>query len=61
MSHIMLSYNWKDQELVKKVYEKLVEGGVPCWMDIQGDMKVDLLTAIFGVQPQRTPQFCGVP
>ena len=46
MSHIMLSYNWNSQKLVKKIYTKLVDGGIPCWMDIQGGMKVNMMTAM---------------
>ena len=45
----MLSYNWDSQELVKKVFNKLVDGGIPCWMDIEGGMdkgKGDLMTAM---------------
>ncbi|CAJ1052585.1 uncharacterized protein LOC125883569 [Xyrichtys novacula] len=35
-SHIMLSYQWDDQALVKKVYDRLKEDGLPVWMDIEG-------------------------
>lgn len=32
----MLSYQWDDQALVKKVYNRLREDGFPVWMDIEG-------------------------
>ncbi|XP_074538690.1 uncharacterized protein LOC141800180 [Halichoeres trimaculatus] len=35
-SHIMLSYQWDDQALVKKIYDRLKEDGLPVWMDIEG-------------------------
>lgn len=35
-SHIMLSYQWDDQTLVKKVYDRLMENGFQVWMDIEG-------------------------
>ncbi|XP_072239795.1 uncharacterized protein [Leuresthes tenuis] len=35
-SHIMLSYQWDNQALVKKVYQRLKEAGLPVWMDIEG-------------------------
>lgn len=35
-SHVMLSYQWDDQELVKKIYRRLKEDGLPVWMDIEG-------------------------
>ncbi|XP_049423917.1 uncharacterized protein LOC125883569 [Epinephelus fuscoguttatus] len=35
-SHIMLSYQWDDQALVKKIYDRLREDGLPVWMDIEG-------------------------
>eukprot|EP00116_Pleurobrachia_bachei_P011264 sb/3471526/ len=34
--HIMLSYQWDSQELVKKVYAAIKEKGVNVWMDIEG-------------------------
>ncbi|XP_061840112.1 uncharacterized protein [Nerophis lumbriciformis] len=33
--HIMLSYQWDDQALVLKVYQRLREDGLPVWMDVQ--------------------------
>ncbi|XP_031158156.1 uncharacterized protein LOC116051742 isoform X2 [Sander lucioperca] len=35
-SHVMLSYQWDDQALVKKIYNRLKEDGLPVWMDIEG-------------------------
>ncbi|XP_071359866.1 uncharacterized protein [Trachinotus anak] len=35
-SHIMLSYQWDDQALVKKIYNRLKDDGLPVWMDIEG-------------------------
>ena len=34
----MLSYNWDHQDLVAGIYDRLTEAGIPCWMDIKGDM-----------------------
>uniref|UniRef100_A0A1I8GCP2 TIR domain-containing protein n=3 Tax=Macrostomum lignano TaxID=282301 RepID=A0A1I8GCP2_9PLAT len=38
MSHVMLSYQWDKQALVKKVYEALQSQGIAVWMDIHGGM-----------------------
>ncbi|CAL8331135.1 unnamed protein product [Lota lota] len=35
-AHIMLSYQWDDQALVKRIYDRLIEDGLPVWMDIEG-------------------------
>ncbi|XP_051241151.1 uncharacterized protein LOC127354893 [Dicentrarchus labrax] len=35
-SHIMLSYQWDDQALVKKIHDRLKDDGLPVWMDIEG-------------------------
>ncbi|XP_069545869.1 uncharacterized protein [Brachyistius frenatus] len=35
-SHIMLSYQWDDQALVKKIYNRLKDDGLPVWMDVKG-------------------------
>ncbi|XP_019130430.1 uncharacterized protein LOC109142154 [Larimichthys crocea] len=35
-AHIMLSYQWDDQALVKKIYDRLKDDGLPVWMDIEG-------------------------
>lgn len=32
----MLSYQWDDQPLVKKIYDHLKDDGLPVWMDIEG-------------------------
>lgn len=32
----MLSYQWDDQALVKKIYNRLKDHGLPVWMDIEG-------------------------
>jgi hypothetical protein len=43
--HVMLSYNWKSQDIVKKVYDILkdiLKDEIRVWMDIQGDMKDDM-------------------
>ncbi|KAJ4944578.1 hypothetical protein JOQ06_013121 [Pogonophryne albipinna] len=38
-SHIMLSYQWDDQALVKKIYDRLKDDGLPVWLDIEGGVK----------------------
>ncbi|XP_030208076.1 uncharacterized protein LOC115540710 [Gadus morhua] len=35
-AHIMLSYQWDDQPLVKRIHDRLIEHGLPVWMDIEG-------------------------
>ena len=43
MSHIMLSYNWDHQNLVKTVAAGLKARGIPVWMDLDkmsGDINV---------------------
>lgn len=37
--HIMLSYQWDNQEVVTEVYRRLSAKEIPLWMDIQGGMK----------------------
>lgn len=32
----MLSYQWDDQALVKRVFDRLTEDGFTVWMDIEG-------------------------
>ncbi|CAF3963578.1 unnamed protein product, partial [Rotaria sordida] len=44
--HIMLSYQWNSQELVKKVANKLKENDIPIWFDIAGDMKGNINSAM---------------
>ena len=36
--HIMLSYQWDLQDLVKRVYQSLKDRGLPVWMDCEGGM-----------------------
>jgi hypothetical protein len=36
--HVMLSYDWKSQDFVSKVYDSLMEAGIATWMDIKGGM-----------------------
>jgi hypothetical protein len=40
--HCMLSYNWATQSTVMKVSSRLVQQGVPCWVDITGGMQTDI-------------------
>lgn len=35
-AHIMLSYQWDSQDLVRKVYSRLRDDGLPVWMDVEG-------------------------
>ena len=37
-NHVMLSYNWDHQDMVSEIYERLTAEGIPCWMDIKGNM-----------------------
>lgn len=41
--HIMLSYQWDNQELVAKVYDLIVEHGINVWMDIHGGVTGEFL------------------
>ena len=34
--HIMLSYNWGVQDVVRTTYEYIESIGIPVWMDIKG-------------------------
>jgi hypothetical protein len=36
--HVMLSYNSESRHIVTKVYDILVEAGIPTWMDVKGGM-----------------------
>ncbi|KAJ3615332.1 hypothetical protein NHX12_018900 [Muraenolepis orangiensis] len=45
-SHIMLSYQWDDQTLVKRIYDRLVEDGLPVWMDIEGGVSGNINDAM---------------
>ncbi|CAF0934861.1 unnamed protein product [Adineta ricciae] len=44
--HIMLSYQWDNQELVKRVADALKQSNIPTWFDIAGDMKGNINTAM---------------
>eukprot|EP01099_Mayorella_cantabrigiensis_P000193 TRINITY_DN1086_c0_g1_i1.p1 TRINITY_DN1086_c0_g1~~TRINITY_DN1086_c0_g1_i1.p1 ORF type:complete len:784 (+),score=198.15 TRINITY_DN1086_c0_g1_i1:33-2354(+) len=44
--HIMLSYQWNSQELVKKIADLLKSRGVKIWFDIAGDMKGNINAAM---------------
>lgn len=49
--HIMLSYQWNNQELVKRVADMLKQRNIPIWFDIAGDMKGNINTAMaYGVE-----------
>ena len=45
--HIMLSYNWGVQDLVRTSYEYLESRGVPVWMDIKGGMSGEFWSEVF--------------
>ncbi|CAF4120040.1 unnamed protein product [Adineta steineri] len=40
--HVMLSYNWKSQKIVSRVYDILKDKDIPVWFDVQGGMKDDI-------------------
>ena len=42
----MLSYNWDNQELVKKVHDYLTQKNVSVWMDIEDGVQGDLIKAM---------------
>ncbi|CAF4114034.1 unnamed protein product [Adineta steineri] len=44
--HIMLSYEWNNQELVKRVADMLKQRNIPIWFDVAGDMKGNINTAM---------------
>ena len=49
--HVMLSYNWANQEAVSKANASLTAKGIPCWMDISGGMQTDIYDSMAqGVQ-----------
>ncbi|XP_034439053.1 uncharacterized protein LOC117760269 isoform X1 [Hippoglossus hippoglossus] len=63
-SHIMLSYQWDDQALVKKIYNRLKEDGLPVWMDVEGGVTGNINDAMAaGVEeavvicPFMTPEY----
>ncbi|KAG5848464.1 hypothetical protein ANANG_G00098730 [Anguilla anguilla] len=62
--HVMLSYQWDIQALVKRVYDRLKEDGLPVWMDIEGGVSGNINDAIAaGVEeaavicPFMTPEY----
>ncbi len=44
--HIMLSYQWNNQQLVKRVADMLKQRNIPIWFDIAGDMKGNINAAM---------------
>jgi hypothetical protein len=44
--HVMLSYQWNSQELVKQVADMLKKRNIPIWFDIGGDMKGNINAAM---------------
>jgi len=44
--HIMLSYQWGSQELVKIIYKALTDKGYVVWMDIEGGMRADIFQSM---------------
>lgn len=49
--HIMISYNWGIQEMVKKVAEGLKKRGIPVWIDLDkmsGDINASMAEAVDG-------------
>ncbi|CAF4160890.1 unnamed protein product, partial [Rotaria sordida] len=49
--HIMLSYQWNSQKLVKRVADMLKQRNIPIWFDIAGDMKGNINSAMaYGVE-----------
>ncbi|CAF3553948.1 unnamed protein product [Rotaria sp. Silwood1] len=44
--HIMLSYQWNSQELVKRVANMLKQMNIPIWFDVAGDMKGNINSAM---------------
>jgi hypothetical protein len=44
--HVMLSYQWNSQPMVKKVAEYLKKEDIPVWFDIDGDMKGNINQAM---------------
>lgn len=36
--HLMLSYEWGHQDLVKRIRDGMQQLGIPTWMDIEGGM-----------------------
>lgn len=44
--HLMISYQWGSQDLVKKIHKELVAKGVTVWLDIAGGMKGNINSAM---------------
>ncbi|KAJ8399249.1 hypothetical protein AAFF_G00412870 [Aldrovandia affinis] len=44
--HVMLSYHWDDQALVRRVYDRLKEDGIPLWMDVEGGVSGNINDAM---------------
>eukprot|EP00808_Paulinella_micropora_P029771 g50912.t1 len=44
--HLMISYQWGSQDLVKKIHKELVARGVRMWLDIAGGMKGNINSAM---------------
>ena len=49
----MLSYQWDVQDRVIATREILTRSGVPCWMDVDGGMDVDICA-----HPPRAVDYC---
>ncbi|XP_061166315.1 uncharacterized protein LOC133175222 [Saccostrea echinata] len=43
--HVMISYQWANQKIIKKIRDSLQENGIKCWMDID-DMQGSTLNAM---------------
>jgi len=49
-AHVMLSYQWDSQDLVKRVYQSLIQRGLPVWMDVEGGISGNINDSMaFGV------------
>lgn len=44
--HVMISYNWGNQELAKQIEEAISNSGFPTWMDINGGMEDDIMDSM---------------
>lgn len=44
--HVMLSYQWDSQKLVKEIADRLKQKKIPIWFDIDGDMKGNINSAM---------------
>ncbi|XP_062588039.1 uncharacterized protein LOC134249708 [Saccostrea cucullata] len=43
--HVMISYQWANQKIIKRIRDSLQENGIKCWMDID-DMQGSTLNAM---------------